>query len=98
MPAIDRGWPDEYQRFSPPGPQPPQEQAKQTISGAETSIRPSENTELVAEGKHLEQEISTRRQPRSERSDCPEGSSHRLYTADQRRQRQSFSIGRNIGE
>src|SRR5262249_13054472 len=60
MPTIDRGWLDQHQRFSPPGPQPPQEEPqppkeeqKQTTRRAEALIRTSENAELVTQGKRL---------------------------------------------
>ena len=78
MPTIDGGWLDQHQRVPPPGPQPPQEQPKQTISRPEAPLRTSENAELVAQGKRLEQEVSTRRPSRSAGSARPDGRSHRL--------------------
>jgi len=78
MPTIDRGWLDQHERFPPPGPQPPQEQPKQTISAAEAPTRTNENRELVAQGKRLEQEVSTCRPSRSRVSAGPDGGSHRL--------------------
>jgi len=60
------------------GRQPPQEEPKQTIRRAEAPIRTSENAELVAQGRRLEQEVSTRRPSRSDGSARPEGGSHRL--------------------
>ena len=77
MPTIDGGWLDQQQRFAPPGPQPPQKQPKQTVSRAEALIGTSEDAELVAQGKRLEQEVSARRARRSERSTHPDGGSHR---------------------
>jgi hypothetical protein len=77
MPTIDGGWLDQQQRVPPLGPQPPQEQPKQTISRAEAPIRTSKNAELVAQGKRLEQEVSTRRPSRSEGSARADGGSHR---------------------
>jgi hypothetical protein len=61
MPTIDSGWLDQHQRFPPLGPQPPQTQPKQTVGWAKALIRTSEDAELVAQGKSLEQEVSTRR-------------------------------------
>jgi hypothetical protein len=78
MPTLDGGWPDQDQRFSPPAPPPSQKQPKQTVSGAEAPFRTSETAELMAQGKRLEQEISTRRLSRSKGSPHPGGSSHRL--------------------
>ena len=59
MPTFDSGWLDQHQRFPPPGPEPAQEHPKQPVSWAEALIRTSEDAELVAQGKSLEQEIST---------------------------------------
>jgi len=59
--ASDRRWLDQHQRFPPPGPQPSQQQPKQTVRWTEASIRTSEDAELVAQGKSLEEEVSTRR-------------------------------------
>ena len=61
MPTIDGGWLDQHQRFPTPGPQPPQQQPKKTVSRAKAPLRTSEDTEFVAESKNLEQEVSTRR-------------------------------------
>jgi hypothetical protein len=61
MPTIDGGRLDQHQRFPPLGPQPPQNQPEQPVSWAKALVRPSENAELVAEGKSLEQEVSSRR-------------------------------------
>jgi len=78
MPTIDSGWLDEHQRFPPPGPKPRQKQPKQPVSWAKAPIRTSEDAELVAQGKSLEQELSTRRRPsRSDRIARPDDSSHR---------------------
>jgi hypothetical protein len=60
MPPIDRGRVEQHQRFPPPGPEPAQQQPKHAVSRAKALIRPSEDPELVAQGKHLEQKISTR--------------------------------------
>jgi hypothetical protein len=78
MPTIDSGWLDQYQRFPPPGPEPPQEQAKQPVTRAKALIRTRENAELVAQGQSLEQEVSTRRPSRSDRSTRPDDGSHRF--------------------
>jgi hypothetical protein len=78
MPTIDGGWLDQHQCFPPPGPQPSQKQPKQTVSRAEAPIGTSEDAELVAQGKNLEQEVSTRRPSRSAGSTRPGDGSHRL--------------------
>jgi hypothetical protein len=78
MPTIDGGWLDQHQRFPPPGPKPPQKQPKQTVSWAKAFLRPSEDAQLVMQGKSLEQEVSTRRLSRSDRSTRPADGSHRL--------------------
>jgi hypothetical protein len=78
MPTIDGGWLDQHQRFPPSGPQPPQKQPKQTVSWTKAPLRTSEDAELVAQGKSLEQEVSTRRPGRSDRSPRPDDGSHRL--------------------
>jgi hypothetical protein len=44
---------------------------------AKTSIRASEYAQLVAQGKILEQKVPMRGQGRPERSDHPEGVTHR---------------------
>src|SRR5882672_3714313 len=62
MPTVDRGRLDQQQRFPPPRPQPSQKQPEQTVRWANAPIRTSEYAQLVAQGKILEQEVSTRRQ------------------------------------
>ena len=57
MPPIDGGWLNQQQRFLPSGPEPSQEQPQQTVSGAEALIGTREDTELVAQGTHLDQEV-----------------------------------------
>jgi hypothetical protein len=78
MPTIDGGWLDQHQRVPPPGPQPPQQQPEQTVSRAKAFLRTREDTELVAQGKHLEQKVPTRRLSRSAGSAGPDGDPHRL--------------------
>jgi hypothetical protein len=78
MPTFDSGWLDQHQRFPPPGPQPPQKQPKQAVSWAKAPLRTSEDAELVAQGKNLEQEVSTRRRGRSDRNPRLDDGSHRL--------------------
>jgi hypothetical protein len=97
MPTIDGGWLDQYQRFPPPGPQPPQKQPKQTVIWAKAFLRTSEDAELVMQGKSLEQEVSAR--PR--RSDCstrPDDGSHRLVECRPATPTSMDFAGRNIGE
>jgi hypothetical protein len=60
MPTIDSGRLDQHQPFPPPGPEPAQKQPKEPVSWAKALRRTREDAELVAQGKCLEQEISTR--------------------------------------
>ena len=76
MPTIDGGRLDQHQRFTPPGPQPSQKQPKQTVRWAKAPIRTSEDAQLVAQGKNLEQEVPTRRRGRLDRGARPEDVSH----------------------
>jgi hypothetical protein len=98
MPTIDGGWLEQHQRFPPPGPQPSQEQPKQTVSRAKAPLRTSEDAELVAQGKSLEQEVSTRRPGRSDRSPVLMTAriACRVPTGDANVN--DFLVGRNIGE
>ena len=78
MPTVDCGGLDQHERVTPPRPQLSQHQPEQTVRWAKASIRTSEYAQLVAQGKMLEQEVATRSQGRPERSDRPEGVTHRL--------------------
>ena len=57
MPTVDRGWLDQQQRFPPLGPQPAQQQPKETVSRAKAAKRTRQDAELVAQGKRLEQQV-----------------------------------------
>jgi hypothetical protein len=57
MPTIDGGRLDHHQCFPPPGPQPSQEQPQQTVRWAKAPIRTSQDAQLVAQGKTLEEEV-----------------------------------------
>jgi hypothetical protein len=61
MPTIDGRWLDQHQRFPPPGPEPSQQQPEQSVGWAKAPIRTSEDGQLVAQGKTLEQEVCSRR-------------------------------------
>ena len=78
MPTIPAGWLDQHERFPPLGPKPPQEQPQQPVSWAKAPTRTSQDAKLVAQGKSLKQEVSTRRPSRSDRSTRPDDGSHRL--------------------
>jgi hypothetical protein len=73
----DRGRLDQRQRVSPPKPHPSQDQPKQAVSRAKSSIRASDYAQLVVQGKALEQQVSTRRPGESDRSDRPNDMTHR---------------------
>ena len=77
MPTVDRGRLDQYQRVSPPGPQLSQHQPEQTVRRANAAIRTNEYVQLVAEGKDLEQQVSTRRQGELDHNDHPDDVTHR---------------------
>jgi S-formylglutathione hydrolase FrmB len=99
MPTIDSGWLNQDERFPPPGPEPPQKQPKQPVSWANALIRTSEDAELVVQGESLEQEVSTRRLSRSDRSPRPDDGSHRLVRVPTGNANvNGFLAGRNIGE
>jgi hypothetical protein len=56
MPTVDGG---QQQRISPPRPRTSQHQPEQTVKWAKATIRTNEYAQLVAEGKDLEQQVST---------------------------------------
>ena len=56
MPTVDGG---QQQRVSPPRPRTSQHQPEQTVKWAKAAIRTNEYAQLVAEGKDLEQQVST---------------------------------------
>ena len=77
MPTVDRGRLEQDQRVSPPRPQPSKHQPEQTVRWAKAAIRTNEDVQLVAEGKDLEQQVSTRRQGEPNRNDHPDDVTHR---------------------
>jgi hypothetical protein len=74
---VNRGGLDKDQRIFPSRPKLLQTEPEQTVSRAEASIRPRQDAQLVAQGENLEKDIQTREQRRPERSDHPEGVTHR---------------------
>ena len=68
MPPIDGGRLDQQQRLPPSGPGRSEEQPLQTVGGSEALMGTREDTELVAQGKHLEHEVKARRARRLERN------------------------------
>jgi len=56
MPTVDGG---QQQRVSPPRPRTSQHQPEQTVKWAKATIRTNQYAQLVAEGKDLEQQVST---------------------------------------
>jgi hypothetical protein len=77
MPTIDGGWLDQRQPVSPPRPRTSQHQPEQTVRWAKATIRTNEYEQLVAKGRDLEQQVSTRRQGESDRGDRPDEVTHR---------------------
>ena len=62
MPTGNRGRLDEHQRFPPPRPHTPQAQPEQTVRWTKASIGTSEDAELVAQSKDLEEKVSAHAQ------------------------------------
>src|SRR5438046_613102 len=71
---------------------------QQAVSWAKARIRPSEDTEFVAQGQRLEQEISTRGLSGSDRGTGPADRSHRLVACRPRTLTSMILVRRNIGE
>src|SRR5438094_10676063 len=72
------GWMNQHKRLLLQVPEQLQKHRHQPVSWAKAFIRTSEDAELVAQGNGLEQEVSTRRPSRSDRSTRPDDGSHRL--------------------
>ena len=82
VPPIDGGRLNQHQRVAPLRPHPPQDQPQQTVRRSKAPIRTRQDGQLVAQGKHLEQEFSTRRQRESDRSEHPNDVLHRIARDD----------------
>jgi hypothetical protein len=98
MPPLDGGRLNQQQRVSPPRPHPAQDQPQQTVRWAKASVRTRQYGQLVVQGKHLEQQVSTRRQRESDHSDRPDDVPHRGWHGQLPCQGQWFLPGRDIGE
>ena len=59
MPTGDRGRLDQHESLPPAGPEPSQAHPEETVRRAEASIRTGEDTQLVSQGKDLEEEVGT---------------------------------------
>jgi hypothetical protein len=68
---MDGGRLNHHQRVAPPRPHPSQDQPQQTVRRSKAPIRTCADGQLVAQGKHFEQQFSTRRQRESDRSEGP---------------------------
>jgi len=77
MPPVDGGRLNQHQRVSPPRPHPSQDQPQQTVTPAKVPVRTRQYGQLVVQGKHLEQQVSTRRQRELDRRDRPDDVTHR---------------------
>ncbi|HEY6613173.1 MAG TPA: hypothetical protein VIZ32_01600 [Vicinamibacterales bacterium] len=82
VPPIDGGRLNQHQRVAPPRPHPSQDQPEQTVRRSKAPIRTRQDGQLVGQGKHLEQEVSTRRQRESDRSEHPNDVLHRIARDD----------------
>jgi hypothetical protein len=78
MPTADRGRLYQHESLPPLGPEPSQAHPEETVRRAEASIRTREYTQLMAQGKKLEEEVATRGQGGPESRDRAEGLTHRL--------------------
>src|SRR5256885_678065 len=76
MPTVDGSRLDQHQRVSPPRPHVSQDQPQQAVSWAKSSVRTREYAQLVAQGKALEQQVSTRRPGESNCCDRPRDITH----------------------
>jgi hypothetical protein len=61
MPPIDGGRLNQHQHVAPPRPHPSQNQPEQTVRRSKAPIRTRPDGQLMAQGKYLEQEVSTSR-------------------------------------
>ena len=82
VPPIDGGRLNQHQRVAPPRPHPSQDQPEQTVRRSKAPIRTRQDGQLVGQGKHLEQEVSTRRQRESDRSEHPNDVLHLIARDD----------------
>jgi hypothetical protein len=62
LPPGDRGRLDQHESLLPLRPPPSQAHPEETIRRAEASIRTREDTQLVSQGKDLEEQVGTRGQ------------------------------------
>ena len=77
VPPIDGGRLSQDQRVAPSRPHPSQDQPQHTVGPSKASIGTRQDGQLVAQVKRLEQEVSTRRQPKSDRSEDRHDALHR---------------------
>ena len=69
MPTRNRGRLDQHESLAPARPPPSQAHPEKTVRRAEASIRQAEHAHLMAQGHHLEEEVSTRGQGGAEDRD-----------------------------
>jgi hypothetical protein len=77
VPPIDGGRLNQHQHVTPPRPHPSQNQPEQAVTWSKASIRTRPDGQLMAQGKYLEQEVSTGRQGESDRNEGPSDVLHR---------------------
>jgi hypothetical protein len=77
IPPVDGDGLNQHERLSPPRPHPAQHQPQQTVRRVKAPVRTHQDGQLVAQGKHLEEQVSTRQQRESDRSDPPDDATHR---------------------
>jgi hypothetical protein len=77
MPTVDGGRLNQHERVFPARPHPTQDQPQQTVSAAKAPIRPSEDAQLMAQSKNLEQQVSAGGQGESDCRDRSDAATHR---------------------
>ena len=78
MPPRDRGRVNYHERLLPARPPPSYAEPEQTVRSAKASIRTTKDRQLVTQGDNVEEQVSTRRQGRSECRDRRNGGMHHL--------------------
>jgi hypothetical protein len=99
MPAGDGGRLNQDEGLFPPLPQSPQAQPEQTVARAKTSVRTSEDAELVTEGNRLKHEVSPGVQRRADpRRDGQKDLNHRMSVWPATARTSTILDGRDYGE
>jgi hypothetical protein len=99
MPAGHGGRLNQNEGLFPPVPPSPQAQPEQTVARAKTSVRTSEDAELVPQGHHLENEVSPGVQGHADsRHDGQEDLNHRVSIWPAAVRTSTIRYGQDYGE